>query len=261
MRPMPYSTSPQRRLRAAVFSPLIEGGKVELVEDRIVRGIASGALHEGDRLPSEADMAASLGVATVTAREALAGLRRRGFVATRRGRDGGSYVTMNHRDRSELVLAQLAETTLVDLRDLALHYGVIASAAAFVAASMADPDDVDGVRRLAAADRGGEEADPGARAADLLLEMAALSHSARLTREFVQLHAEFGSYLRLAHEDPEFDTWSQAWGDTLVEALAGGDGDELRRLVQDYTRRAVALLITRRDALVAPNEPARAATN
>ncbi|MDR2256588.1 MAG: winged helix-turn-helix domain-containing protein [Arthrobacter sp.] len=249
---MPYSTSPQRRLRAAVFSPLVEGGKVELVEDRIVRGIASGALHEGDRLPSEAEMAASLGVATVTAREALAGLRRRGFVATRRGRDGGSYVTMTAQDRTDLVLTQLSEATLVDLRDLAMHYGVIASAAASVAASMADPDDVDGVRRLAAVERDGVGGDPGSRAADLLLELAALSHSARLTREFVQLHAEFGSYLRLAHEDEDFDLWSEGWGDLAVEALGRGQGEELRTLVQEYTRRALALLILRREGLASP---------
>lgn len=249
---MPHSTSPQRRLRAAVFAPLVEGGKVELVEERIVRGISSGVLGEGDRLPSEADMASSLGVATVTAREALAGLRRRGFVVTKRGRDGGTFVTLKEDERERLLNERLARTSLVELRDLALHYRVVASAAAQLAADKADSDDISTLGILLDDTMGPRR--PGQRSADLLLEIAALSHSARLTREFVRLHADFGSFLTLAHGDPEFESWASAWGQRIVDAVRASDAPQLGELAAEYTNRGLGWLIAERDQLVHHNE-------
>src|SRR6478735_3578296 len=55
--------------------------------------IVAGVLRDGERLPSESELAKRLGVAVVTAREALVALRDKGLVLTRRGRDGGSFVT------------------------------------------------------------------------------------------------------------------------------------------------------------------------
>ena len=49
-------------------------------------------LAPGERLPSEVELAAQLGVAPMTLRQALQILRAAGFVETRRGRTGGSFV-------------------------------------------------------------------------------------------------------------------------------------------------------------------------
>ncbi len=57
------------------------------------RLITSGKLEAGDRLPSEVDIAAALGVSRMTLRQALAGIEAKGLLERRRGRFGGSFVT------------------------------------------------------------------------------------------------------------------------------------------------------------------------
>lgn len=239
---MPHATSPQRRLRAAVFSPLVDRGKAALVEQRIVRGIAAGVLAQSDKLPSEAEMAAAFGVAPVTAREALVGLRGAGLVETRRGRDGGTYVVLSDVGRLDLLRSHVEAMSLVELRDLAIHHGAIAAAAAELAASHVDPSDVETLRALVDLERP-VGTDPARVAGDLLLEVAALSHSARLTREFVRLQAEFGALLSLAHADAAFDTEARLWCLELIDALAARDAVAARALTQRYTVDGLAWLI------------------
>ncbi|MEU2428201.1 GntR family transcriptional regulator [Streptomyces sp. NPDC007861] len=61
------------------------------VEDTLRTRIESGALRPGDRLPSETELAQSLGVNRLTVRQALAGLNRAGLVQARQG--VGTFVT------------------------------------------------------------------------------------------------------------------------------------------------------------------------
>lgn len=81
------------RARTAVFAPINNLGRAVRVEQRLANAIWSGLLRDGEKLPSESELAAMLGVATVTAREALISLRAQGLVTTVRGRGGGSFVT------------------------------------------------------------------------------------------------------------------------------------------------------------------------
>lgn len=231
----------QKRLLSAVFATLGEAGKVVRVEERIVQGISAGVLLHGDRLPSEVEMAASLGVSTVTAREALVGLRSRGLVETRRGREGGTFITLPSGDRSALVRYRLRHMSRVELRDLAIHYAAIAATAAELAADAADADDAQALPRLLGA--GGKGKPPAGAVGDFLLELAALSQSARLTREFVRLHTEFGPLLGLAHDDAEFDDRTITLCHGISGAVASADPGAARALVNEYVRAGVAWLI------------------
>ena len=89
---VPSQHSASSRLRNAAFAPIGDEGRAELVETRLLRAISSGDFIEGDRLPSENELAQLFGVAVVTVREALGSLRHRGVIETRRGRNGGSFV-------------------------------------------------------------------------------------------------------------------------------------------------------------------------
>ncbi|WP_312182253.1 GntR family transcriptional regulator [Arthrobacter sp.] len=235
---MPQNSAPQKRLLTAVFAPLGDAAKATRVEERIVQGISAGALLDGDRLPSELELAASMGVATVTAREALAGLRNRGLVETRRGRDGGTFVTLPSGDRSELVRRRLAAMSRVELRDLAIHYAAIAATAAELAADAADKEDVESLAQLLDAPGRGNRA-----VGDFLLELAALSQSARLTREYVRLHTDYGSLLGLAHADPAYDAQMVDLCRRICTAVADADPSASRALVREYVRTSVAWLI------------------
>ena len=55
--------------------------------------IHSGQLGPGDRLPNERDLAAQLGVGRITVREAIRVLVADGYLVSKRGNSGGTYVT------------------------------------------------------------------------------------------------------------------------------------------------------------------------
>ena len=61
--------------------------------DRILTAIAVGAYLPGDRLPSERELAEKQGVSRVTVREALKLVSDLGLLCSRRGREGGTFVT------------------------------------------------------------------------------------------------------------------------------------------------------------------------
>ena len=65
--------------------------KTGRVTEAIVRKIESGALREGDRLPSEEELAASHGVSVGTIQKALAKLAHSGLVSRQHGR--GTFVS------------------------------------------------------------------------------------------------------------------------------------------------------------------------
>jgi DNA-binding FadR family transcriptional regulator len=64
----------------------------EHVADRLVTAIALGEFVTGQRLPSERDLSATLGVSRTTVREAVQRLAALGYVEVRRGRSGGAFV-------------------------------------------------------------------------------------------------------------------------------------------------------------------------
>lgn len=57
------------------------------------RLIVSRKLQPGDKLPSEVDIAAALGVSRMTLRQALGSIEAKGLIDRRRGRFGGNFVT------------------------------------------------------------------------------------------------------------------------------------------------------------------------
>ena len=83
----------------------------------------------------------------------------------------------------------------------------------------------------------------GVTVGNFLLELAALSQSARLTREHVRLHTDFGSLLWLAHADPEFDADMLELCRRIVDAVTSRDHLRARGLVNDYIRAGVVWLI------------------
>jgi len=176
--------------RHSVLAPLDPHGRVAEVERRLAEAIDVGVFGEGEQLPSESELSARLGVATVTLREALAGLRRTGLVETRRGRHGGTFV----RGRSDArLLDRLAALSVDELRDLADHRTAVAATVAELAAVRASDPDLERleehVERLAGATGAVER-----RAADerFHVELAATTRSLRLTRAEMELQAEAG---------------------------------------------------------------------
>ncbi|HEX5404234.1 MAG TPA: FCD domain-containing protein [Pseudonocardiaceae bacterium] len=78
---------------AALFQPVRTGNAFEETVERLLRTIKLGVVAAGDRLPAERELAARLGVARATVREAIHALADAGYVESRRGRYGGAFVT------------------------------------------------------------------------------------------------------------------------------------------------------------------------
>ena len=75
------------------FEPIRQFRVSEEVTDRIKRAILLGEFKAGDKLPSERDLAKQFQVSRVAIREALRKLEHSGFIVTRQGATGGTYVT------------------------------------------------------------------------------------------------------------------------------------------------------------------------
>lgn len=76
----------------AIFPPVRTANVFEETVERILQSIKLGVVPSGDRLPSERELAARLGVSRVTVREAIRVLQEAGYVDSKRGRYGGTFV-------------------------------------------------------------------------------------------------------------------------------------------------------------------------
>ncbi|MGN6331607.1 MAG: FadR/GntR family transcriptional regulator [Motilibacteraceae bacterium] len=231
------------RARATVFAPLEAAGRVELVSRRLTDAIALGLLRDGEQLPSEAELAASLGVATVTVREALSALRQQGLVETRRGRGGGSFVRSPDDPAAALLRSRLEELSLSELRDLCDHYAAIAGAAARLAADRAAEDEIDRLRAAAEAMDRAVDAGQRRRAEGTFhIEVVAAAQSARLTREEIRLQNEVGPLLWLASGDGTVGKAAFTQHLEVTRLIGDGDGDGARAATEEHVGAALTRL-------------------
>jgi len=76
----------------AVFRAVRSGNALEETVERLLEGIKLGVYAPGDRLPAERELTRRLGVSRITLRDALHELGSAGYVETKRGRFGGTFV-------------------------------------------------------------------------------------------------------------------------------------------------------------------------
>lgn len=226
------------RARSAIFAPLGDVGRAGLVERRLTEAIRSGVLVEGERLPSEPELAGMLGVAVVTVREALTGLRAQGLVTTTRGRAGGTFVAAGAAADEEALAERLGSMSRAELQDRGTQYLLLLAGCAELAAERADAAEADSLRRLVAEDQRSDQASDRAGSevgawrhadAELWLSVAALTQSARITREVVRLEADFGMIVRIPFSDPEFRDRAATHHHRLIDAIGAGDAEAARR--------------------------------
>ena len=77
----------------SLLRPVREGNAFEETVERLLMLIKLGVVGPGERFPAERELAAHLGISRLTLREAISELQRAGYVESRRGRSGGTFVT------------------------------------------------------------------------------------------------------------------------------------------------------------------------
>lgn len=122
----------------------------EAIAERLVTAIALGEFVPGQRLPSERDLAAQLEVSRSTVREALQRLQAAGYVSTRRGRGGGTFVrTGQGPDADDMIRRTLlpAWDELIELLDFRQ---LVEQMIARTAAERRDERDIAAIRQATA---------------------------------------------------------------------------------------------------------------
>lgn len=82
----------RRLVDSPVFRPIRTGQTFEETVERLLQAAKLGVINPGERLPSERELAAALGVARETLREALRSLVEAGYFESVRGRGGGTFM-------------------------------------------------------------------------------------------------------------------------------------------------------------------------
>jgi len=217
-----------------------DAGRAEQVAEHLAEAIRRGLVGPGERLPAEAALAEQLGVATLTLREALAELRERGLVETRRGRSGGSFVARPSTDA--LSRSGLAALTVRQLRELGDQRQAALGAAAELAARRASEIEIAALRRRV--DRLGAATTPGERRradGEFGVELAAAAQSPRITQHEANLRAEVGDLVWTLLSDAEHEA-SVRVRRALVDAVAEGKPEAARRLAHQLVADETELL-------------------
>jgi DNA-binding FadR family transcriptional regulator len=206
------------------------GGLVDRVIDEVTAEIDSGTWTPGDRLPSVAELAESLGVGRSTVREAVGALAHRGVLEVHQGR--GTFVAVPVEETGALWLRRAEVLDVYEARR-----GLEVDAAR-LAARRRDEDDLAAI--TAAADARHAARAEGAvsewAAADLALHRAvfAATHNPVLMRLFSELAAAMTSSFEQQTDDPRSAVDTAHDHDALVAAITDRDPDAAVRATTGY---------------------------
>jgi DNA-binding FadR family transcriptional regulator len=226
-----------------MWRPVRGGNAFEITVSRLVQAIKLGMVTAGERLPPERELAEKLRVSRVTLRQAIGALREAGYLESRRGRTGGTFVAYQGRADDRPDAATLAREMGETLHDALDFRRVLESGAAALAAT----------RTLSASDRAhlvaclaaSRERDPAVRRTGdsrLHLAIAAASGSPSLAQAIADVQLRLDQLLaaipvlrrNLDHSDDQHTR--------IVEAILSGDPVAARTAMEEHCDATAELL-------------------
>jgi GntR family transcriptional regulator, transcriptional repressor for pyruvate dehydrogenase complex len=240
----PVTASPEHRLPEAVLRPVRGHHAFEACVEQLATAIRLGVYPLGTTLPPERDLAAMLGVSRATLREAMAALREAGLVETRRGRGGGTVVTLKPRTPSARAAARTTPERRRAWLDALDFRRIVEPGAAYLAASHElDDDDREQLSR-AHADVAASRRPAAHRQADsrFHLTVASLSGSPRTIEAVTSVQATLHEMLlaipvlgtNISHSDRQHAA--------LVKAILAGQPEKARSVMEEHCDDTAALL-------------------
>jgi len=233
----------QRSVSVPLWRPVRGGNAFEITVSRLAQTIRLGMLGAGDQLPPERELAERLQVSRVTLREAIAALRDAGFLETRRGRAGGTFVVYQDTPAQAGDAVAMAKEMGDDLYDALDFRRVVEPGAAALAASRT-LSAVDRAQLTACLAAAADHAAPTRRVADsrLHLAIAAASGSAMLAEAVTQVQVIVDKLLaaipvierNLAHSDAQHKR--------IVDAILAGDPRSARAAMEEHCDGTAELL-------------------
>jgi GntR family transcriptional regulator, transcriptional repressor for pyruvate dehydrogenase complex len=231
--------------REVVFSPVADGAVVEQTVRRLGEAIGLGLIEVGERLPPEAELASRLAIAPMTLREALRILREAGYLETRRGRGGGTFVRRSlPQQPAREARRHLARLTVQELSDLMDYRVAVSGAAVALAAERRTDDDLVAlhglVERMAALD-----SFPPYRRLDhrFHLAIASAARSPRLVAAETAIQADLAKLLRLIPESAEMLHVSNEQHRELLDAIRERAAARARAVMETHVHGTGDLLV------------------
>jgi DNA-binding FadR family transcriptional regulator len=233
-------TEPAYRADEALFRPVRAGNPFEETVERLLQAIKLGVVAPGDRLPSERDLAARLSVSRVTLREAIRALTESGYVESRRGRYGGTFVNEHLPKPRRVKLTRELSDGVDDA--LVLRSALETGAAEAAAARKLSEGEIEHLRRCLAETSSARLADYRRMDSRLHLAIAEVSGSPSLTSATAEVRMRLNELLdaipllavNLEHSNEQHEA--------IVEAILADDPEAARRAMQEHLSGTAALL-------------------
>lgn len=223
----------------ALFRPVRAGNAFEETVQRLLQAIRLGVAGPGERLPAERELAARLCVSRVTLRDAIRALADAGYVESRRGRYGGTFVT----ESLPAPPGEQPEMSGEVLEDVLTLRAVLEAGAAEAAAARAlTPADRQQLRaRLAEADTR-DLAEYRRRDSRLHLSIAEVTGSAMLTAAVADIRTRVNELLDAIPLLEANIEHSHVQHREIVEAILSGDAAGARQAMAEHLDGTAALL-------------------
>ncbi|MFL6121083.1 FadR/GntR family transcriptional regulator [Actinophytocola sp.] len=226
-------------MTAALFRPVRTRNAFEETVERLLQAIRLGVAAPGERLPAERDLAARLGESRVTLRDAIRAVADAGYVESRRGRYGGTFVA------ESLPAPARRVAPPGDLEDVLTLRHVLESGAAEAAAARAlTPADR---QHLAAAlvEVSGVDTDQDEyrrRDSRLHLAIAEVAGSPSLTTAVADIRSRVNELLGAIPLLAANIEHSNAQHQAVVETILSGDVPAARQTMAEHLAGTAALL-------------------
>jgi DNA-binding FadR family transcriptional regulator len=216
-----------------IFRPVAARNTFEETVERLAHAIKLGVVAPGERFPPERRLAPQLGISRVTLREALRALEQGGYIESRRGRNGGAYVTHRNGNSASARTAKRAIREMGDgLVDHLQFRRAVEPSAAQLAAERAGDHDAGHLTALAEDAAAAAAADYRARDLRLHLAIAELTGSPSLVDVIARVQTQLSDLLgafpiveaSLKHSDHQHVA--------IVRAIQAGRAARARQLME-----------------------------
>jgi DNA-binding FadR family transcriptional regulator len=231
-----------------VLRPVRQGNAFEETVERMLTVIKLGLVGPGERFPAERALAAQLGVSRLTLREAIHELHSAGYICSRRGRFGGTFVTYEPPAPDSAELARLARRDGDKLTDaLTFRLAVETGAAEALAVRFAAAVDAAGdarttlLARLADVNRAKPH---DYRRMDTLFHLciAELTGSSLLASAAADARMRLNDLLNAIPVLPRNITNAARQHAAIVDSILAGDADRARHDAAEHLEGTAALL-------------------
>jgi len=216
-----------------IFRPVAARNTFEETVERLAHAIKLGVVAPGERFPPERRLAPQLGISRVTLREALRALEQGGYIESRRGRNGGAYVTHRNGTSASARTAKRAIREMGEgLADRLQFRRALEPSAAQLAAERAQDLDAGHLTALAQDAAAAAKGDYRGRDLRLHLAIAELTGSPSLVEAIAHVQTQLSDLLgafpivvaSLRHSDQQHIA--------IVRAIQRGQAGRARQLME-----------------------------